>query len=105
MPPSDELRVKVQTPAAVVWEGAASAVSSVNEVGPFDVLPDHSNMITLVESPIMVVTTGGEKTFDFAKAVIFVRDNAVSIYADIVSDSGGDTPKSASSSLPTAPAH
>ena len=80
----DELSVKVQTPVSVIWEGAASAVSSVNSVGPFDVLPDHANMVTLVEGvPIRVLTGGQERAFSFARAVISVHENAVSIYADI----------------------
>ena len=81
---TDELSVKVESPASVIWEGKASAVSSVNSVGPFDILPDHANMITLVEGvPIQVVTGGQERAFTSSRAVISVHENTVSIYADI----------------------
>lgn len=84
---TDELSVKVESPASVIWEGPASAVSSVNNVGPFDILPDHANMITLVEGvPIRVLSGGQERSFSFARAVISVHENTVSIYVDI----GGD---------------
>ena len=97
---TDELSVKVESPASVIWEGKASAVSSVNSVGPFDILPDHANMITLVEGvPILVVTGGQERPFSFSRAVISVHENMVSIYADI----GGATPSPASGDSPNAP--
>ncbi len=82
---TDELHVKVETPEGVVWEGAAQSVSSSNSVGPFDILPDHANMVTLIENqPIVIVSSAGEKRLNFMKAVISFRDNAVSVYADIV---------------------
>lgn len=92
-PPADELKVNVETPEGVVWEGMASAVSSKNSVGPFDILPEHANMVTLVDGdPITVSTSAGDTSFTFAKSVISVNDNSVSIFGDIVSadESGGD---------------
>ena len=81
------LHVKVENPERVIWEGDADSVSSVNSIGPFDILPDHANMITLIEKqPITVVASSHEQTFSFEKAVILVRQNLVSIFADIISD-------------------
>jgi len=91
-PLADELTVRIETPESVVWEGHASAVSSKNSAGVFDILPDHTNLITLVEgAPITIVTSVGDKSFTFAKAVISVRENIVSVYADIVS--GNSSPE------------
>ena len=81
----NELLVKVESPDKVLWEGHASAVSATNSIGPFDILPDHANMITLLsDSPITIVTADGEKFFKFAKAVLSVHHNTVSIYTDII---------------------
>ena len=81
---SDTLSVRIVTPEAVVWEGSARSVSSKNSAGPFDVLPDHANMVTLIErEPIVVDTDAGEHRFEFSKAVIYVRESTVSVYADI----------------------
>lgn len=91
-PLSYELSVKIQTPESIVWEGTAAAVSSRNARGAFDVLPDHANMVTLVEgSPIQVVTSEGDKSFTFAKAVISVHENSIIIFADIQSDGSAAT--------------
>jgi F-type H+-transporting ATPase subunit epsilon len=84
-PDSANLAVKILTPEQIVWQGSAQAVSSHNSVGPFDILPEHANMITFIESqPIEVVTAEGSKTFTFEKAVLSVRNNNVSVFADIL---------------------
>lgn len=87
--PSRGLLVKIQTPEGVVWEGAAQAVSSKNSAGPFDLLPQHANIITLIEGkPIAITTETETKEYRFEKAVISCQSNTVSIYADIVPGSG-----------------
>jgi F-type H+-transporting ATPase subunit epsilon len=84
---SASLIVKIVTPAGVIWEGTAESVSSHNSSGDFDVLPDHANMVTLIEKePIILLTAGKEQRFEFEKAVLSVRDNRVAVYADISSD-------------------
>ena len=78
------LSVQVLSAKGTLWEGEASAVSSVNSQGPFDLLPQHAHFICLVENkPIVVVTGKGEQTFTFGTAVIRLLDNIVTIYVDI----------------------
>jgi F0F1-type ATP synthase epsilon subunit len=78
------LSVKIETPTGVIWEGEAESVSSRNNAGEFDILPEHANMITLVvQAPIVIATASEEKRFEFGRAVISVRDNRIAIYADI----------------------
>src|SRR5258708_4848919 len=85
---SHELAIKIQTPGGVVWEGGADSVSSENSAGPFDILPDHAQIITLIERKPILVTIGKEsRTFAFEKAIISVNDNNVSIFADIALNS------------------
>src|SRR4051812_43538898 len=80
----DSFYVKIQTPEAVIWEGAAEAVTSRNSAGLFDILPEHANFITLIDhQPIEVVTLQGSKEFTFQKAVLALQNNRVSIYADV----------------------
>ena len=78
------LNVSVSNPNAVLWRGKAWAVSSENLQGAFDVLPQHSNFMTIVEGKEVVVhTDGGEERFSFESAVIYHTDNQVSVYADL----------------------
>ena len=82
---SGTLGVRIQTPEGVVWEGEAQAVSSENTAGAFDILPGHANLITLIErKPIVIQGERGERMFNFDRAIISLKDNWVSVYADIV---------------------
>jgi len=80
---SSLLNVKIQGPEAVIWEGQARSVSSTNSQGDFDVLPDHANMITLVEKhPLRVVNKDGNPIkLALPRMVIYVRNNFVSVYS------------------------
>ena len=67
-----------------MWEGRAEALSSVNSAGPFDIWPDHANMITIIEkNPIEITGVGGNRKFTFEKAIVSVKEGDVTIYANI----------------------
>lgn len=88
---TDELQVRIQTPEGLIWEGRAQSVSSQNSAGAFDILPDHANIITLIErQPITIIFSGGQKEFTFEKAIISFRENKLSIYADITPGSAAE---------------
>jgi F0F1-type ATP synthase epsilon subunit len=55
------LTVVVRNKDKVLYSGDAYAVSSVNEKGPFDVLPEHENFISLIKDKVIVRTTSKEK--------------------------------------------
>ena len=80
-----ELRVIVSTPDEQIWEGKAKSVSSENSAGPFDILPQHANFVTIIKGKPIVVRTqdGTEKTFTYKNAVMTVAEDKVSIYNDI----------------------
>lgn len=82
----ETLTVKVISPQDVLYDGQALSISSKNVAGSFDVLPKHSDFITIVENQPIVVKTfnppaGGDKlTFQFPLSVIYVHENKVTIY-------------------------
>lgn len=78
------LKVKVQTPKEVLFEGKALAVSSKNNEGKFDILPQHANFITLIEkNPIELIKEDNQKLkFGVNQAIIYHVQNQVSIYID-----------------------
>ena len=79
------LNVRISKATKVVWEGDATAVSSKNADGPFDVLPMHANFLTLIrEVPIVVhLKDGTKETYQFKQAVMYVTDDKVKIYTEI----------------------
>jgi F0F1-type ATP synthase epsilon subunit len=78
----EKLTVRVGTADSALWEGKADAVSSINSQGPFDILPEHAQMVTLVENhPIVIHNNTKTKEISFKQAVVHVHENTVSIYA------------------------
>lgn len=81
----ESLQVQINSPDELIWLGRASAVSSKNSQGDFDILPQHANFITIVKkNPVIIhLLLSGEKKFDFQSALIYMHNNKVRIYANI----------------------
>lgn len=81
---TDRFDVTITSSSAIIWKGVATSVSSKNSVGPFDILAEHENFVTMIENEPIVVRSGDkEKTFQYEDAVISVYNKKVTIYADI----------------------
>ncbi len=85
MSEDETLKVRISKATTVVWEGDATAVSSKNSDGPFDVLPMHANFVTLIRNEPIVVHTAqeGDMTYQFEQAVMYVKGNNIRIYTEI----------------------
>lgn len=80
----NRLKVRVITLGEVLWEGEAVSLSAENTTGPFDILPQHANFITILKgSPILIKTDDDEKSFTFSRSLLFAKENDVKVYADI----------------------
>ncbi len=76
-----ELSVKILDLENVLYEGMAKSVSSINDKGSFDVLPLHSNFITLIEKRVIVEKdTKNKLSFDITSGVLICKQNQVRIY-------------------------
>jgi len=76
------VKVRLDSSEKLIWEGEATSVSSANSKGPFDILPYHASFITLIEKETVIVRPPKSKElrFNLERAVIYNRDNLVSIY-------------------------
>lgn len=102
----DLLKVKILSPTQTIYDGEAVSVSSVNSLGKFDILPYHANFITLVQkNPVTLRVKkkgAGEDSllnlkaiekfftkdvveikYQFDIAIIYTKDNIVTIYTNI----------------------
>lgn len=63
------------------YRGSAVAISSLNKVGKFDILPKHTNFISII-SKRLTVHLLDKKTIDyeFRRGVIEVSDNLVKVF-------------------------
>ncbi len=66
------------------FSGKAFSVSSKNEMGDFDILPYHSNFITLIFDEVIIRTPDNEEVeYDFKRGVLKVSSNEVKIFLGI----------------------
>jgi len=80
------VHVRISRASDIVWEGEARSVSSENAMGDFDILPLHANMITVIDNkPITVVdATGNTEQYTFKQSVVYVNQNAVHIFVNLI---------------------
>jgi len=75
------LKVLVRDREGKKFSGLAEVVSSVNSVGPFDVLLGHTNFISLIRKKVSVIEPGGKKTeFNLESGVIQVLKDNIKVY-------------------------
>lgn len=79
------LHVQIISPQQLLLDTNASSVSSKNLQGAFDILPQHTNFITMVEKSPIIVRIPHQKPiiFKFDLAIVLVSGNKVSIYTYI----------------------
>jgi len=67
-----------------IFESKAITVSSQNKVGRFDILPYHTNFITLIFDNIVIYGENEEEVnYEFERGVLEVRENKVNIFLGI----------------------
>ena len=82
---NDELiKVILSSPEGLVWEGEALSVTSENSEGIFDLFPDHTRFMTLLEKVDLVIRlpeeTDKDEVFHIEKAVLLFQDATAKIY-------------------------
>jgi F0F1-type ATP synthase epsilon subunit len=84
-PESSVMRVKIYAPFKVYFDGEANSMTAVNRVGPFDILPQHHNFISLLEPSEIVVRTQGKDDFKMKinQALIHVKANIIRVFLDV----------------------
>lgn len=79
-----DLQVIIRDRKGVSWEGGATVVSSINSVGPFDVLAQHANFISIIKNRIVVTKLDKTKQeFNVDSGVMQVRENKVMVYLGV----------------------
>lgn len=79
------LRVTVRDRAGALFEGEAEAVSSHNDKGPFDILPLHTNFISIIHKGVTLhLKDKVVKDLSFETGVLKVAENKVEVYLGIL---------------------
>lgn len=79
------MRVHIHSPFRDYYEGLAFSLSAKNATGPFDILPQHHNFISLLPSSEIVIRTisEGERKIRISGGIIHVKANQVIVFLDV----------------------
>lgn len=84
LPDQPALHVIVQNPESTLFQGNAVAISSVNESGPFDILPLHANFICMIKDSVTIYETQKKtRKIPLEKGILKVFENNVAIFLGI----------------------
>jgi F0F1-type ATP synthase epsilon subunit len=81
-----KIKVTVRNRMAIIFDDYVKAITSKNDTGAFDVLPTHSNFISLITSPLILRKLDGQnQEIKFTTGLLKVKDNAIHCYIDLLS--------------------
>ncbi len=78
------MHVKVYAPFKVYFDGDAQSISAVNATGPFDILGQHHNFMTLLSAgDIIVRTESNEEKISITRGIMHVKANDIVVFLDV----------------------
>ena len=79
----ENIKVDIRNRKEQFFQGEAKTVSSLNDTGEFDVLPQHANFVTLIRGYV-IIDKGmpTEKKFEVDNGVLAAKTGAVDVYLD-----------------------
>jgi len=78
------LKVNVRSRQGLVFDGYLRAVSSRNSKGVFDILPQHTNFVSMITDKVVLHKQDGRKDeLRVTNGVIVVENNQVKIFLGV----------------------
>jgi len=74
------IQVVIRKSDGVLWEGQVMSFSSTNEVGKFDILPEHAHFVGSISEFIMVQTGTQEKKWEIETGIMSVVDEMIEVF-------------------------
>lgn len=77
--------LRISNPERVFYDGQAYSLSSTNKSGPFDILPDHAQFISLLDNTNVTVHQEGDQTqtYTINRGLISAKENEVKVFVDL----------------------
>jgi F0F1-type ATP synthase epsilon subunit len=90
---AEKIHVIVRNRNQILFNDDVKSLTSKNDTGIFDVLPEHSNFISLIGGSIIIGKLDGQKQeIPVKNGVIKVKDNAIYCYIDLISKEANINP-------------
>lgn len=79
------MQVKVYSPFKDYYDGPAFSISAENTTGPFDILPQHHNFITLLSPCDVMIRTveKGDQKIRIGGGIMHVKADKVIVFLDV----------------------
>ena len=78
---SNDISVTIYGLDSILYQGSVIGITSVNDKGKFDILPLHSNFISIVSDFLILHENNGEqKEFKLNKGVLKFTNNEANIF-------------------------
>ena len=78
------LDVEILNQEDILYKGSASAVTSYNEDGKFDILPNHTNFISIIKNNIIIHRDKKDrKEINIKRGVLRCMQNKVNVFLGI----------------------
>jgi F0F1-type ATP synthase epsilon subunit len=78
------LKVEIRSRQGLIFKGDLAAVSSFNLVGPFDVLPEHTNFVSMIKKKIVLHRADGRsEEINVDSGIIMVENSEVKVFVGV----------------------
>lgn len=71
----------VRSQDQIIFQGSIKSLTSLNDKGVFDVLPEHTNFISLIKDYIIIHhKQEKDQIINLKKAILHIYDNKIYVY-------------------------
>lgn len=78
------LQVNIRNAKRNYFTGKVTSVTSLNDAGEFDILPQHANFISIIRNYVILdKNTPQEKKFVISTGILRAQQNKVDIFLDV----------------------
>jgi F0F1-type ATP synthase epsilon subunit len=85
--PKGKFHLKVYAPFKVYYEGIVTSISAENGTGPFDILANHHNFLTLLSPCELIIRaeidTKEPEKIQITRGIMQVKANDVIVFLDV----------------------
>ncbi len=82
---TNSMDVKIYAPFKVYYAGPADSLTASSETGPFDILPQHKNFMSLLKPGNITVRQKNKPDFNLKidKGVLHFRKDKATVFLDV----------------------
>ena len=76
----ETIKVIIRNKVEILHESECHSVSMLNKVGPFDILPEHSNFVSIISGEVIARNTSGKVwQKNCTRGIVRVESNTVEV--------------------------